>query len=93
VSIEPGKDFGDTAFGQRDALTADGHTVAQAPDGRTAIETATAFRPDVVILDIGMPGMNGYTVAQTLRKECRHVLGRYSRVVGTGPARGQSSRG
>ena len=49
-------------------LTADGHTVAQAPDGRMAIETATAFRPDVVILDIGMPGMNGYTVAQTLRK-------------------------
>ena len=49
-------------------LTADGHTVAQAPDGRTAIETATAFQPDVVILDIGMPGMNGYTVAQTLRK-------------------------
>jgi two-component system CheB/CheR fusion protein len=49
-------------------LTADGHTVAQAPDGRTAVETATAFRPDVVILDIGMPGMNGYAVAQTLRK-------------------------
>ena len=26
------------------------------------------FHPDVAILDIGMPGMNGYTVAQTLRK-------------------------
>ncbi len=50
-------------------LTAEGHTVAQAPDGPTAIETAAAFHPDVVILDIGMPGMNGYAVAQTLRKQ------------------------
>jgi two-component system CheB/CheR fusion protein len=49
-------------------LTAEGHTVAQAPDGGTAVETAGTFRPDVVILDIGMPGMNGYTVAETLRR-------------------------
>jgi CheY-like chemotaxis protein len=49
-------------------LTAEGHTVAQAADGRAAVETAGTFRPDVVILDIGMPGMNGYTVAETLRK-------------------------
>ena len=49
-------------------LTAEGHTVAEAPDGETAVETAGRFRPDVVILDIGMPGMNGYTVAETLRK-------------------------
>ena len=49
-------------------LTAEGHTVAQAPDGLSAVETAAAFHPDVAILDIGMPGMNGYAVAQTLRK-------------------------
>ncbi len=49
-------------------LTAEGHTVAQAPDGQAAVETAATFHPDVVILDIGMPGMNGYTVAQTLRE-------------------------
>ena len=48
-------------------LTADGHTVAEAPDGRAAVDTAATFHPDVVILDIGMPGMNGYTAAQTLR--------------------------
>ena len=48
-------------------LTAEGHTVAAAPDGPTAIETARVFHPDVVILDIGMPGMNGYTVARSLR--------------------------
>ena len=49
-------------------LTAEGHTVAQAPDGRTAVETAVTFHPDVAILDIGMPGMNGYAVAEALRK-------------------------
>ena len=49
-------------------LTAEGHTVAQAPDGLSAVDTGAAFHPDVAILDIGMPGMNGYAVAQTLRK-------------------------
>lgn len=48
-------------------LAAEGHTVAQASDGQSAVDTAATFHPDVVILDIGMPGMNGYTVAQTLR--------------------------
>ena len=50
-------------------LTAIGHTVAQASDGRAAVDTAATFHPDVVILDIGMPGMNGYAVAQSLRKK------------------------
>jgi DNA-binding response OmpR family regulator len=49
-------------------LTADGHTVAKAADGREAVETAATFRPDIAILDIGMPGLNGYSVAQALRE-------------------------
>jgi CheY-like chemotaxis protein len=49
-------------------LTAEGHTVAEAADGRTAIETAATFHPDVAILDISMPDMNGYSVAEALRK-------------------------
>ena len=44
-----------------------GHEVRVANDGRGAIETATEFRPDVVLLDIGMPGMDGYEVARRLR--------------------------
>jgi CheY-like chemotaxis protein len=48
-------------------LTADGHIVAKAADGRDALETAATFCPDVAILDIGMPGLNGYGVAQSLR--------------------------
>ena len=50
-------------------LTAEGHSVAQAIDGPSAVAAATEFQPDVAILDIGMPGMNGYTVAETLRND------------------------
>jgi CheY-like chemotaxis protein len=48
-------------------LTAEGHDVVQAVDGSTAVVAAAEFQPDVAILDIGMPGMNGYTVAAALR--------------------------
>lgn len=49
-------------------LTAEGHTVVQASDGPMAIAMAATFQPHVAILDIGMPGMSGYTVAQRLRE-------------------------
>jgi CheY-like chemotaxis protein len=48
-------------------LAAEGHEVEQAADGPTALETAAVFQPDVAILDIGMPGMNGFKLAETLR--------------------------
>jgi len=44
-----------------------GHDVRSAGDGPTAVETAAAHRPDVVLLDISLPGMNGYEVAERLR--------------------------
>ena len=44
-----------------------GFAVATAPDGMTAIEEARSFRPAVILLDIGLPDMNGYDVADTLR--------------------------
>jgi DNA-binding response OmpR family regulator len=37
-------------------------------DGRTALEAAATFHPDVVILDIGMPDMSGLAVAKELRR-------------------------
>jgi PAS domain S-box-containing protein len=45
-----------------------GHEVAEAADGPAAIETAGLFRPHVVLLDIGLPGMDGFEVATRLRQ-------------------------
>ena len=44
-----------------------GHEVRVAHDGPAALAAAAAFRPDVVLLDIGLPGMDGYEVARRLR--------------------------
>jgi CheY-like chemotaxis protein len=38
-------------------------------DGLTALQAALDFRPHVAILDIGLPGMNGYEVAQRMQQE------------------------
>lgn len=46
-----------------------GHDTLKAHDGMAAIEAAERFRPDVVLLDIGLPRMNGYEVCQRLRQE------------------------
>ncbi|MGH7858871.1 MAG: ATP-binding protein [Candidatus Binatia bacterium] len=45
-----------------------GHRVEAAHDGPGALETAKRFQPDVVLLDIGLPGMDGYEVARELRR-------------------------
>jgi PAS domain S-box-containing protein len=44
-----------------------GHETRSARDGEQALEIATSFRPHAVLLDIGMPGLNGYEVARRLR--------------------------
>jgi PAS domain S-box-containing protein len=46
-----------------------GHDIEIAFDGPSAIEMARARRPDIVLCDIGLPGMSGYEVAQALRAE------------------------
>jgi PAS domain S-box-containing protein len=50
-------------------LEEDGHDVRSAGDGPTALEEARRFQPEVVLLDIGLPGLDGYEVARALRKE------------------------
>ena len=49
-------------------LERDGHAVRTAPDGVEALTVAAAFQPEVVLLDIGMPRLNGYDVARSLRR-------------------------
>jgi CheY-like chemotaxis protein len=45
-----------------------GHEIQIAQNGAQALQIANAFQPEVVFLDIGMPGMAGYEVARELRK-------------------------
>lgn len=55
----------------KDALAAEGFEVAVAADGMAALRRARAYAPDVVILDIGLPGLDGFEVCKALRKESR----------------------
>jgi two-component system, sensor histidine kinase len=50
------------------ALEWEGHTVRLAGDGEEAIAAAAAFQPDTIVLDIGLPRMNGYEVARAIRQ-------------------------
>ncbi|MBN1566120.1 MAG: response regulator [Anaerolineae bacterium] len=50
------------------ALQLDGYTVVTAPSGPTGITQFKAEKPDLVMLDIAMPGMNGFEVATQLRE-------------------------
>ncbi len=46
-----------------------GHQVDTAFDGVEAVERAETFRPDVMLLDLGMPRMNGYDVCRSIRQK------------------------
>ena len=59
----------DAAESLAEVLMLSGHDVRLAHTGPAAVEVATAYVPDVVLLDIGLPGLNGYEVARRLRTE------------------------
>jgi CheY-like chemotaxis protein len=46
-----------------------GHEVAYALDGLSALEAARRFRPQVILLDIGLPDFNGHNIARQLKWE------------------------
>jgi PAS domain S-box-containing protein len=46
-----------------------GHEAKAAYSGQSALETATEYKPDVVLLDIGLPDINGYEVARQMRRQ------------------------
>jgi len=52
-------------------LRLEGHTVRTAADGEQALELLDEFIPQAAILDIGLPGMNGYQLAAALRGDAR----------------------
>ena len=47
-----------------------GHGVANTPTGPTASSARSLGRPDVALIDIGLPGLNGYEVARRIRAAC-----------------------
>jgi twitching motility two-component system response regulator PilH len=50
-------------------LSQDGHVVLKAPDGESALDIARRELPDLIFLDIVMPGMNGFAVLRALRRD------------------------
>jgi signal transduction histidine kinase/ActR/RegA family two-component response regulator len=50
-------------------LTIDGHEVRTVYGGRAAVHAVETFRPDVALLDIGMPELDGYAAAQAIRQQ------------------------
>jgi CheY-like chemotaxis protein len=63
--VDDNVDAGDSLVALLQAL---GHTTAVARDGPSGLRMALEGRPDLVLLDIGLPGMSGYEVARAIRK-------------------------
>lgn len=62
----------DTATGLARLLSRRGYAVQVAHDGPSAIDLAESFAPRIVLLDIGLPGMDGYEVVRRLRDQPNH---------------------
>jgi CheY-like chemotaxis protein len=50
-------------------VKAAGHDVRTAHDGPVGLQAALDYRPNVVLLDIGLPGLNGFEVAERIRRQ------------------------
>jgi DNA-binding response OmpR family regulator len=63
------EDNPDLAFGLRNNLEIEGYRIEVAEDGNKALARARTTRPDLIILDLMIPGIDGYRVLRTLRDE------------------------
>ena len=59
----------DLAFGLRNNLEIEGYEVEVAPDGRAGLLAARAFRPHLIVLDLMLPGLDGFRVLKALRED------------------------
>lgn len=67
-------DHADSAEGLALLLRMQGHEARTVDDGIAALTLARTFHPEIILLDIGLPGMNGYEVAKRLREEHSNTL-------------------
>jgi DNA-binding response OmpR family regulator len=67
------EDNADLAFGLSTSLEVEGYEVAVANDGPAGLVAARERNPDVIILDLMLPGLDGYRVLRTLREEGREM--------------------
>ena len=72
----------DTARSLVHLLRIEGHEVQYAINGYAAITLAREFLPDVVVLDLGLPGLDGYEVCRRLRTDLRFADTRFIVVSG-----------
>lgn len=63
------EDNRDTADTTAMLLRMHGYDVAVVYDGRSAIQTAKGYDPDVILMDLSLPDIDGYAVAENLRKD------------------------
>jgi signal transduction histidine kinase/CheY-like chemotaxis protein len=63
------EDNGDARRALHEALARQGHQVFEAADGAAGLAAAAELRPEVAVVDIGLPGLDGYEVARRLRAE------------------------
>jgi CheY-like chemotaxis protein len=80
-------DHADNARMLKVLLRMEGHDAAFVLDGPSAITTAQNQQPDVVLLDLGMPGMSGIDVAAELRRDPEKSRGVLVAMTGHGPER------
>jgi CheY-like chemotaxis protein len=69
LTILVADDVRDSADSLSELLRSFGHNVVIARDGIEAVAQAALHRPDLAVLDIGMPGLDGYEVARKVRSE------------------------
>jgi DNA-binding response OmpR family regulator len=67
------EDNPDLAFGLRNNLEIEGYEVEVAPDGPAGLAAVRAAAPDLVLLDLMLPGLDGFRVLKTLRDEGRQM--------------------
>ncbi|HEY7216025.1 MAG TPA: MEDS domain-containing protein, partial [Thermoanaerobaculia bacterium] len=78
------EDNPDAGAMMREFLELSGHEVALAVSGKDGVEAARQFHPEVVLCDLGLPGMNGYEVAAELRRDPSTRSARLIAVTGYG---------